>query len=279
MKIFADKFFQIYDPSLGESKRWYVNDHTIVKGEDAWHLFGITHEEPAVPLEEILCAHAVSEDVLHQPFQKSPISFSARKEYQESHFWAPHIIKFEEMYYMFYCAGSLEGNDKYRIHLATSKNLVDWQRHPKKPLIVDGFDARDPMVLRIGEEWVMYYTCTVEPKGGNHCVSCAVSTDLVTWTKKCNVFTSTVQGTIGGPCESPFVEKVNDTYFLFIGPYREYADTVVYASKDPFCFGGEPLGRIPCHAAEILKINDAYYITHCGWGEGGVYLAPLHFEF
>lgn len=279
MKVFADEFYKIYDPSIGEDKQWYINDHTIIKGDDAWHLFGITHEEPGDPLNEIICAHAVSEDILNIPFSKDPISFSAEKEYGEAHFWAPHVIKHGDTYYMFYCAGSLEGNDKYRIHLATSNNLIDWQRHPANPLIIDGFDARDPMVLRVGEEWVMYYTCTTNPKGGNHCVACAVSTDLISWKKKCNVFTSSLVGTFAGPCESPFVEKINDVYFLFIGPCDSYTDTVVYASRDPFCFDGEPVGRIPSHAAEILKIGEEYYITHCGWGQGGVYLAPLHFEF
>lgn len=38
-------------------------------------------------------------------------------------------------------------------------------------------------------------------------------------------------------------------------------------------------GRIPLHAAEILKIGEEYHITHCGWGQDGVYLASLHFEF
>ena len=121
------------------------------------------------------------------------------------------------------------------------------------------------------------------PAGGNHCVACVTSTDLIHWGDKQIVFTSGISGTYGGPCESPFVEKVGELYFLFIGPWggygNGYCDTAVYVSDDPFSFGGEPVGRIPAHAAEVLPVNGAYYITHCGWGQGGVYLAPLHFEF
>ena len=106
--------------------------------------------------------------------------------------------------------------------------------------------------------------------------------DLIHWGNKRVVFASELSGTYGGPCESPFVEKVNDVYFLFIGPYggydKAYSNTAVYASRDPFCFGGAPVGYISAHAAEILHVDGTYYITHCGWGEGGVYLAPLHFE-
>ncbi|MBE6766465.1 MAG: glycosyl hydrolase family 32 [Ruminococcaceae bacterium] len=282
MRVFADDFFKIYDPSEGEDKVWYINDHTIIKASDGWHLFGITHEEPAKPLEEILCGHAVTDNLLSVPFSKAAVPFSAEREQGELHFWAPHIIKYNDLYYMFYCAGSLEGHDKYRIHLATSKNLKDWTRHKDNPLLIDGFDARDPMILRVGDEWVMYYTCNSTPQGGNYCVACVTSRDLVHWGEKKVVFTSHLSGTFAGPCESPFVEKVGDWYFLFIGPYggygASYCDTAVYASRDPFAFSGDPVGRIPSHASEVVKIEDNYYITHCGWGQGGVFLAPLHFE-
>ncbi len=278
MRVFAGEFKRIYDPSVGESKPWYINDHTLIKAEDGWHLLGITHEEPADALDEKLCAHAVSEDILSVPFVKQKETFWAEEAQQEAHFWAPHVIKHEGLYYMFYCAGSLEGHDKYRIHLATSTDLWHWERHPENPLFIDGFDARDPMILRVGDEWVMYYTCNSEPTGGNHCVAAVTSTDLVHWGNKKVVFTSEVSGTFGGPCESPFVEEIDGTYFLFIGPLKEYSDTAVYESTDPFDFGGEPVGRIPAHAAEIVHVGEKRYITRCGWGEGGVYLAELMIE-
>ena len=55
-------------------------------------------------------------------------------------------------------------------------------------------------------------------------------------------------------------------------------DHTIIKGEDPFNFGGEPVGRIPSHASEVIKVDGKYYITHCGWGQGGVYLAPLHFE-
>lgn len=282
MRVYADEFRKIYDPSIGEDSAWYVNDHTLIRGKDGWHLFGITHTEPEKPLEEILCAHAISEDVLQQAFRKLAYPICAEKCEKEKHFWAPHVISHNGVYYMFYCAGSLEGHDKYRIHLATSTDLAVWERHPENPMLIDGYDARDPMVIRVGEEWVMYYTCNSTPEGGAHCVAAVTSTDLVHWGNKRIVFRSDIWGTYGGPCESPFVEKVNGMYFLFIGPYggyqKAYSDTAVYASTDPFHFEGQPVGRIPAHAAEVIRVDEKYYITHCGWGQGGVYLAPLHFE-
>ena len=103
MKVYAGEFIKIYDPSIGESKPWYVNDHALFQGKDAWHLFGITHEEPASPLEERLCAHATSRDLLEEPFCKCPPPFSAEESKQELHFWAPHVLEHEGLYYMYYC--------------------------------------------------------------------------------------------------------------------------------------------------------------------------------
>ncbi len=283
MKISTGEFKKIYDPSIGEAEPWYINDHTIVKGEDGWHLFGITHAEPAKALDEKFCAHALSTDLLSVPFEKLPFPLCAETEHNELHFWAPHVIKHDGLYYMFYCAGSLQGHDKYRIHLATSTDLYNWTKHPENPLVVDGFDARDPMILRVDGKWIMYYTCNSTPQGGNHCVACVSSDDLVHWNNKRIVYTSPLSGTFAGPCESPFVEKVDDTYYLFIGPYggygKAYCDTAVYASRDPFDFKEENLvGHIDSHASEIINVDGKLYITHCGWGQGGVYIAPLYFE-
>ncbi len=278
MKVYAGEFRHIYDPSEGENA-WYINDHTIIKGKDGWHLFGITHKEPADPLNEILCAHAIGNDVTSESFKKLPYPISADRKYNEMHFWAPHVIEENGIYYMFYCAGGIDGHDKYRLHLATSKDLYTWERHPENPLIIDGFDARDPMVIRINGQWVMYYTCNTEPSGGNHCVAAVTSDDLIHWTNKKNVFIDKACGTFGGPCESPFVVKINDLYFLFIGPRTSYSDTDVFVSRDPFDFSAEnKVGNIKSHAAEIINVNGDYYITRCGWGEGGVYIAPLTFE-
>ena len=46
--VSAGEFTKIYDPSVGESGPWYINDHCFVQGDGgAWNLFGITRQEPA----------------------------------------------------------------------------------------------------------------------------------------------------------------------------------------------------------------------------------------
>ena len=169
---------------------------------------------------------------------------------------------------------------KYKIHLATSKDLEKWQRHPKNPMIVDGFDARDPFILKVGNDWVMYYTATSKPSGGNHVVACQTSQDLIHWSNRRIVFKDPSKGKSGGPTESPTVVRRGKYYYLFIGPRNEYAGTDIFRSRDPFKWDiNDRVGHIPSHAAEVIRdVDGKWFISHCGKDQGGVYLAPLYWN-
>ncbi|MBO5256350.1 MAG: family 43 glycosylhydrolase [Clostridia bacterium] len=283
MKISAGDYHRFYDPSVGEDKPWYINDHCIIRGEDGWHLFGITHAEPAAPLDELCCAHALGTSLSDTAWKKLPFPIVTEQDRGEAHFWAPHVIFHEGLYYMFWCAGNPDGHDRYQIMEAVSTDLYHWERIAGNPIVVDGFDARDPMVLRVGDEWVLYYTATSAPDGGNHIVACVTSRDLIHWGNRRVVFTDPSEGTYGGPTESPFVVRRNEMYYLFIGPRGDYNAcynrTEVFESADPFAFSIEnKVGELPAHAAEVIEDDGQYYTTRAGWGEGGVYIAGLNFE-
>lgn len=288
-RVKAGKFLLIYNPSVGEAQPWYINDHCFVRGIDnVWHLFGITHPEPANPLDEKQFAHATSPRLTASPWTKQPMALTVSPEAGERHLWAPHVIRHDGNYWMFYCAGG-EDSTRYRIHLATSPDLKQWERHGANPLFTDGFDARDPMVIRIKGQWVMYYTANVTPTGGKHIVACRTSSDLIHWGPRRTVFTDRFSGTFGGGTESPFVVERKGWFYLFIGPRsnnatedygRDYDSTQVFASRNPFSFAEENLvGEIPAHALEVIQDRDGkFYGSRCGWGRGGVYLAPLTWD-
>jgi len=290
--IEVGRFERIYDPSDDERDRWYINDHTIVRDHDGtWHLIGITHTEPMAPFDELHLAHATA-PALHGPWTKRPFALSTDPEWRETHLWAPHVVRHDETYWMYYCAGGAVKSE-YRIHLATSSDCVTWTRHADNPMVVDGFEARDPMVLRVDDRWVLYYTATSEPEGGAFIVAAAESDDLVHWTGRRTVYRDELVGTGGGPTESPFVFVHEGTFHLLIGPdwhglltsHEEtgrydpaaYRRTRVLASDDPLHFELDGLvGVIDAHAAEVV-VDEAgrRWVSHCGWGQGGVYLAPL----
>ncbi len=273
-------YFRIYDPSVGEEKEWYINDHCFVRGEDGrWHLFGITREEPAKPIAEDNFAHATADKLYQVPWRKEAFALTVDANAGEEHLWAPHVIFHEGIYYMYYCGGG-RNPTKYRIHLATSEDLYDWERHPENPMVVDGYHARDPFVLKVGDEWVMYYTATSTPSGGNHIVACQVSDDLIRWRGRKAVFVDPSKGRGGGPTESPFVVRRGEYYYLFIGPRGGYVGTDIFRSRDAFEWKPEDkVGHVESHAAEVIRDEDGrWYVSRCGWGQGGVYLSPLYWN-
>ena len=91
-------------------------------------------------------------------------------------------------------------------------------------------------------------------------------------------------GTFGGTTESPFVVARDGRYYLFIGPdwgmnLTSYRTTRVLASDDPFHFEASGrVGTIASHAAEVVEDDGTWWVSHCGWSMGGVYLAPLHWD-
>jgi beta-fructofuranosidase len=295
VQVTAGAFERIYDPSVGEEQQWYVNDHTFFHDRaGTWHLIGITHAEPAAPHQEVHLAHATAPD-LHGPWTKQPFALTADRGLGETVLWAPHVVEHDERFWMYVCGGGVD-KTAFRIQLATSDDGTRWARHPNNPLLVDGYEARDPMVLRIDDRWVLYYTATSEPDGGDFVVVAAQSTDLVTWTGRQVVFRDRCRGTYGGPTESPFVVERDGSYFLFIGPDWQglldsmertgrydpatYRRTRVLMSDDPLHFSADDqVGLIDAHACEVVMDDGgATWVSHCGWGQDGVHLAPLHWR-
>ncbi|HEX2134076.1 MAG TPA: FG-GAP-like repeat-containing protein [Actinophytocola sp.] len=276
--VSAGAFLRVYDPSVGESEAWYYNDHTLVRDvrTGTWHVYAITHAEPANPLDEKNFGHATA-PTPNGPWTKQPFALTADPAAGESHIWAPHVIHHDGVYYMFYAAGTPD-HAAYRMHLATSTDLFTWTRSPANPLFTDGFDARDPMVTRIGTQWVMYYTANSTPTGGNHQVAYRTSTNLTDWSAKRVAFQHPAVGTFGGPTESPFVLWRGGWWYLFVCCDPGYKDTRVYRSRDPFHFSVNDLaGRIDAHASEVVtEPNGATWVTGAGWGQGGLHVAPLH---
>jgi hypothetical protein len=278
--VAAGDFENVYDPSDGEEEPWYYNDHTLVRDRDTgqWHVFAITHAEPADPLDERSFGHATADSLLG-PWKKQAPALTADPSHGEHHIWAPYVLFHGGRYYMFY-AGGTQDHTGYQIQLATSTDLYHWRRSDADPLFVDGFDARDPMVRRVGDRWVMYYTATSTPSGGHHIVAYRTSDDLLHWSRRHVAFTHSSSGTFGGPTESPFVVHHGAGYYLFVCCESGYRDTRVYRSDDPYHFSPEnQVGKIDAHAAEVVKDdNGRWWVTSAGWGQGGLSIAPLDFH-
>ncbi len=121
------EFNLVYDPSVGESSPWYINDHTFARdASGCWHLIGITHAEPFAPFEEKQLAHATAPQLLG-PWTKQAAALSVDAAAGETHLWAPHVVWHDDRWWMFYCAGGPTPME-YRIHVAVSSDLWSWER-------------------------------------------------------------------------------------------------------------------------------------------------------
>lgn len=271
----------LLDASPVSDEPWYINDHTLVQAADGrWHVFGIWHAEPAAPLDEVFFLHASAPSLdsadwtIHEPVMH------ARREVGETHVWAPHVIRHGGVYWMFYCGGTAD-HERYRIDVATSTDLFTWTHRPEGPLFEDGFDARDPMVVRdrARDRWLMYYTRTERPDGGHHEVAVRTSGDLLRWSQPSVAYRSAQAGTFGGPTESPFVIQRGTEWILFICESGIYDCTLAYASTDPMRFTDDGAIDVDLdeHCAEIVEdpATGRTWITGGGWGRGGLSIREL----
>ena len=283
MSVSAGDYERVYDPSIGESEPWYINDHTFVRDRNGvWHLIGITHAEPMAAHDEKHLAHATA-PALHGPWTKRPFALSADLDAGETHLWAPHVVVHDDRYWMFYCGGGAR-RDRVPHPTRGVGRLLDVDPARGQPTRRRRLPRADPMVLRVGDRWVLYYTATTAPSGGQFVVKAVESDDLLTWAAPRIVYTDARVGTFGGTTESPFVVARDGRYYLFIGPdwgmnLTSYRTTRVLASDDPFHFEASGrVGTIVSHAAEVVEDDGTWWVSHCGWSMGGVYLAPLHWD-
>jgi hypothetical protein len=276
-------YTKIYDASRN-GVAYYINDHCFIRdGSGTWHLFGITDTEPPHSGGEQTFAHATA-PTLNGPWTRQPDALTASAAYGETYLWAPHVVQSGGVYYMFYAGGGSDSTNT-AINLATSTDLFNWTRRPQGPLFRDGNLARDPMVVRVGTQWVMYYTATDPVSGGTNLVAYRTSSDLVNWSSRYVAFAGPATSGMGPTTESPFVVPYNGAWYLFTGP-RGTVDAAnnpgatVYRSTDPFHFNEtDRVGHLRAHAPEIVQDTDgAWYVSHAGWGEGGVWLSRLNWS-
>lgn len=279
----------IFDQSVGESQSWYINDHCFIQDPSGtWHLFGTSNTaSPLIPLDEDRFIHATASSLFQSPWIKQPEVLQTNTSLGESQLWAPHIVFKDNLYYMYYCAGSQFTSLEYRIHLATSPDLFHWTRYENNPLFTDFFDARDPMIFEQDGEFIMYYTANADRPVGSHIVAYRTSSDLLNWSSRKTAFTYPVEGTFGGPTESPYVVQYQNQFYLFIGPENlnttpdeDYRRTAVYRSSNPYHWDvSDRITSVRSHAAEVIQpADESWYVSHGGWFYDGIYLASLRWN-
>jgi len=263
----------------------YINDHCIIKEKNGgWHLFGITSPEESANADTERYFVYASGPSLHEVMteQGKVIDDGNRA-------WAPCVVEEGGLYYMYYGPGVTK--------MAVTRELSHWMGHQ---INITGNPVmsvnRDHMVIRAGNEWLMYATGV---KDGYSCISLLMSTDLVNWRFTGYALTSGGAAPLNPPWgafESPFVIELDGLYYLFTtytdADRESYHNTLVFCSENPCqfgCYTGDNhdkmvIAELRAHAGEVLFEDGKYYITTCGWNgfgipfEGGAAIAELTFR-
>lgn len=281
-------FIHLFDPNERQAETGgtaYTNDHCLIRDEAGrWHALGIVGTRPvdAFGAERTLF-HSSGPDLETPAWIEHEPALSADPARGERFLWAPHIVFDEGLYWMVYAGGAPyragmsdpEASDNFGIFLASSPDLTTWTRHALNPLFEDPGHARDPMLLRAPEGWLLYYTRVVRQEDRRSAVFVRRSPDLLHWSGAACVHVQDTPVDFGRDAESPFVVPYGEHYYLFVcRATAGYRDTRVYVSETPLAFCCE-ITRLPVHAAEVIRDGDTWFITDSGWDKDGLYAAPL----
>ena len=177
--------------------------------------------------------HAVSQDLVHwqvlpDALQPSPAETAA---WDNSQTWTGSVIGHAGLWYMFYTGLSRAENGRVqRVGLATSKDLIQWEKHPANPVLTanpawyEQYDPqatswaeeswRDPYVLRHPEtgDFHMFICARVNdgPRDRRGVVGHARSRDLIHWEALPPV---SAPGDFG-QLEVPQPVEINGRYYL-----------------------------------------------------------------
>lgn len=263
----------------------YVNDHTLFYDDAGkrWCLAGITSKK-GNPNDERYFVFADTPSLDRRMRERAKIIDNGTRA------WAPCVIKEKGLYYMFYGPSPAK--------LEVSHDLGDWfgqeiRLSGNPPMACH----RDHFVLRRGDnDFIMYVSGL---KDGKSAVSCLVSNDLLNWDFAGFALTSGEGSELNpswGAFESPFVVFMDGLYYLFT-TYTDcsrsnYCNTLVFCSENPLDFGcykgsggngALPAARLKCHAPEVVRDQNGWHITTCGWkrssfARGRVLTAPLEWR-
>ena len=197
---------------------------------------------------------------------------------------APHVVKIGDTYHMFY-------GDWINICHATSKDGKNFRRqihdNGKTGMFNegDGEHARDPMVLKIGNQYHCYYTAhsmrspATNHRGVNYC---RISTNLRNWGPSKVVAEGSAyrKGPYCAECPHVIYYPESKHYYLFnTQRYGLRQHTTVFCSADPLHFGINDncfeVATLTVAAPEIILQDGQYYIASLMPSLKGIQIAKL----
>jgi hypothetical protein len=193
---------------------------------------------------------------------------------------APYVIRVDGKYHMFY-------GDWDNICLATSDDGKHFERASidggGPQLFTEGpqNNARDAMVLKVGDLWHCYYSAMPTDRGA---MFVRRAKEFTEWTdaEPIKVVAGGAPGKMWYEAECPHVVKHGDYFYLFrTSNYLGTPKTTIYASLDPTDFGidddAKIVATLPVAAPEIIKFEGKYWIAALNPQLDGIRITQLEF--
>lgn len=273
-------------PTLQLPDKWLWDFWPIQDGSD-YHLFYLQASkalrDPHLRHWNVSIGHAVSKDLLHWETLPDVLkpgyanrTFGGRHEYTT---WTGSVIHHEGLWYLFYtCSYKEEKGLIQRISLATSSDLIHWEKHPRNPLFgadhryYEALDLnlwhdeawRDPWVFKHPETGEFHALITARANHGpgktRGVIGHATSKNLIDW----QVLPPLTKPSNFATMECAQLVKLQGRYYLlFSVPPREFtgsnltgtfymvADDPLGPFSEPKVLWADPVGQL--YAGKLLK--------------------------
>jgi predicted GH43/DUF377 family glycosyl hydrolase len=205
----------------------------IVEDDGTWVMYFYTWDVGAYPISESVIGRATA-SAPEGPWKadaKPVLVNGSAGEWDENQVLAPHVIKNEDGYIMYYSGSDSKG--KQQIGMATSSDGINWKKY-NDPTTSQPFAESDPVlkpeekkwdsgwvhqprVFETNNGWVMMYRGTKTVDGQSMAIGIATSTDGIVWERFAeNPVFSHRQINRAGYMWFHNALLVNDIYYLFI---------------------------------------------------------------
>lgn len=222
----------------------WVWDFWFAQDRSDYHIFYLQApralEDEGLRHWHVSVGHAVSQDLIQWEILPNALTPSTEKGNWDNYTtWTGSIFRYASTWYMFYTGTNRAEDGKYqRIGLATSTNLMEWQKHTGNPLLEPDpqwyetydpeiwFDQawRDPWIFEYEGLFHAYVTArsNTGEKNGRGVIAHATSPDLLKWELQAPI---TQPGEFGY-LEVPQLVEIEGRWYLFFSiTHNLYSET------------------------------------------------------
>ena len=286
-KLAGEPFQVAFSPSLPEigSEPGEVVDHCFFKATSGrWQLWT---QIRGTSVGRLFYRWEGSTELETLDWAPRGICWRANRRYGES--WgtgdqdfvhAPYVLQHDGRFLLYY-GGGPSATGHYQICAALSGDGIHFQRltddQDQSQLFSGPGVARDPMVIKAGDAYAMYYAAN-EGERGIIAVRTASQPYGAPWSEYKVASEGGVCGDLSWTQQCPFVVYLNGYYYLFkIGPSDGF-QTAVYRSDDPLFYGAGDerlVAVLETSASEVIREGGRFYISSLMPGYKGVTVESL----